>query len=693
MLSQQSAPGFAYIAVPHLAYGNILQELFFAGVNVIKEKPLAINAAEGFTLIEAANKTGVRLGVSAQRRFSKRYNRLREWLPRVGRVSAVHVIEKIVVSDFTEGWRASKNAAGGGVVLDMGYHMLDQLVGLFGREFREVSARLLKTRSGQYDVEDTAHIHISYAGGIEASVVLSRAGAEQEEILEIIGEHAVLRLNGTKVKFLATGSHDAGNDIFNCEESTNDMLKDLFSSFISGADTDLWNTERDLAVMRLIDAIYSEGKLEQLSSTKSIVGDSSDVPAKKWSWPRLTKEIENDVHKQLHTTLSIYNNGGVFGEFETEIKSAISTPDSNLRVLLHNSGTSALHATFYSLGIGRGDEVIVPVYTFHATISPLMQLGVVPVFVDALTGTGNIDPDGVRAAITKKTKAVVITHMWGIPCDMKQLVQICKEAKIRLVEDCAHAHGATLHGQSVGTFGDGAAWSIQGEKVVTGGEGGVSVTPNEEMYYRQLIHGHYNKRCKTEIPKSHPLHAFSLTGAGLKNRAHPLAISIALNQLRLLPSIHSWKSIYASQIIQALSIVPFIRPPQIDAGASPSWYALVFRFDAQAAPKGLTRERYVDELVRRGLDDVDIPGSTKPLYKEPLYVRPWDVLPHVYEPDAYEPQWSNSDFPGADMFYQSAIKIPVWAYEDDRATIEIYSKIMVQVAYEFIDGFLPIVIE
>ena len=95
--------------------------------------------------------------------------------------------------------------------------------------------------------------------------------------------------------------------------------------------------------------------------------------------------------------------------------------------------------------------------------------------------------------------------------------------------DCAHAHGATVNGKVVGTFGDCAAWSIQGKKVVTGGEGGVSVTQHKEAYYRQLINGHYNKRCTTEIPKDHPIRAFVLTGSGLKNRTHSLAVAVALH--------------------------------------------------------------------------------------------------------------------------------------------------------------------
>lgn len=170
-----------------------------------------------------------------------------------------------------------------------------------------------------------------------------------------------------------------------------------------------------------------------------------------------------------------------------------------------------------------------------------MHLGVKPIFVDASPETGNIDSSKIARAITSKTKAIIVTHMWGVPCEMEEISDICRKNGIILLEgkhwlftcdmchgwihaliDCSHSHGASINGKKTGTFGDGAAWSIQGDKVLSGGEGGVSLTPYSEVYYRQLLHGHYNKRCKSEIPKDHPLQDFSITGAGLKNRAHPL---------------------------------------------------------------------------------------------------------------------------------------------------------------------------
>ena len=97
---------------------------------------------------------------------------------------------------------------------------------------------------------------------------------------------------------------------------------------------------------------------------------------------------------------------------------------------------------------------------------------------------------------------------------------------VLLIEDCSHAYRAKIDGKTVGTFGDAAVWSPQGQKIISGGEGGITLTKHADLYYRQLIWGHYNKRCKAEIPSDHPVSSFSLTGAGAKNCAYPLAIAL-----------------------------------------------------------------------------------------------------------------------------------------------------------------------
>ena len=341
----------------------------------------------------------------------------------------------------------------------------------------------------------------------------------------------------------------------------------------------------------------------------------------------------------------------------------------------------------YSL-FADGGKVIFPVYTFHATCSPAMHFGIRPIFCEALEN-GNIAPAAIAEAITARTKAVVVTHMWGVPCDMLAIRSVLQNRKdILLFEDCSHAHGAQLNGQPLGTFGDGAVWSLQGQKIVTGGEGGITLTKHADFHYRQLLWGHYNKRCKIEIPVDHPLRSYSLTGAGLKSRAHPLAIAIALNLLRKLNEIRKFKSYYAQQLAEGLESIKFLQVPTFgftpNGYTEPAWYAFVMRFKSTQAPDGLDRETFVGELLSHGLGDVDIPGSTGLLHKESLYVSPETILPHLYTQGSAGTRESSSSFDRAQSFYDEAIKLPVYATADDQAITDHYIQTINAVAQKWV---------
>src|ERR1700722_626714 len=340
--------------------------------------------------------------------------------------------------------------------------------------------------------------------------------------------------------------------------------------------------------------------------------------------------------------------------------------------------------------------MIFPVYTFHATCSPAMQLGITPVFCDC-KADGTIDPLAIVKCITPATRAVVVSHMWGIPCDMEAIIATLSQSTNRhiyLLEDCSHAHGAMIGGQQVGTFGNAAAWSLQGQKIVTGGEGGIVLTKHADWHYAQLIHGHYNKRCKTEIPATHPLREFFLTGAGLKNRAHPLAIAIALNQLTKLPRILTTKRRFAAFMSIRLGKIPFLKVPDVQLlesrGIFPAWYAFVVHFDTASAPPDLTRNSFVEALHREGLLEVDIPRSTGLLHKEPLFVKPWVILPHLYTEGRYlRPSQEEAAlrFPSAQDFYDTAIKLPVWGYNCDQKMVERYVEGVSAVAWKFLSQY------
>lgn len=150
------------------------------------------------------------------------------------------------------------------------------------------------------------------------------------------------------------------------------------------------------------------------------------------------------------------------------------------------NGTVAIHLALLALGIGPGDEVIVPTLTYIATVNAVTYTGAVPVFADSLNKTWQINPTEVKKKITSKTKAIIAVHLYGHPCEMDELGKIAKEKNLYIVEDCAEAVGSMYKKNYVGNFGDLATFSFYGNKTITTGEGGMIVSNNPLFHQRVM---------------------------------------------------------------------------------------------------------------------------------------------------------------------------------------------------------------
>ena len=148
------------------------------------------------------------------------------------------------------------------------------------------------------------------------------------------------------------------------------------------------------------------------------------------------------------------------------------------------NGTVALHLALIALGIGPGDEVLVPTLTYIASVNAIAYTGATPVFVDSVRSTWQMDPEDVRRHITPRTRAIMAVHLYGQSCDMQALTDIAREHRLFLVEDCAEAFGTLYAGQHVGTFGDISTFSFFGNKTITTGEGGMVVTNDKTLNER-----------------------------------------------------------------------------------------------------------------------------------------------------------------------------------------------------------------
>jgi len=199
------------------------------------------------------------------------------------------------------------------------------------------------------------------------------------------------------------------------------------------------------------------------------------------SWPQFTPEIIEAAMEPLRSGRVNYWTGELGMRFEQKwaewngAKFGIST----------TNGTSALHVGLAGLGIGPGDEVIVPSYTFIASSFSICQAGAIPVFADVERETHTLSPESVEAMISDRTKAIMPVHLYGIVCNLGPLLEIARKYDLFVVEDCAQAHGATYRGKKVGTLGDVGCFSFcQSKTFTTGGEGGCVITDDEDVAWR-----------------------------------------------------------------------------------------------------------------------------------------------------------------------------------------------------------------
>lgn len=332
-------------------------------------------------------------------------------------------------------------------------------------------------------------------------------------------------------------------------------------------------------------------------------------------WPRLTPDLEACMVAQARQGLSIYDRSGIVQEFEDAFAGYVGVP----RALATSSGTAALHSLYYGARIGPGDEVICCDYGFFATVTPLLQLGARPVFVDCCAD-GTISVASAEAAITDRTRAIVVTHMWGQPGQVDALRSLCDRRGLLLFEDCSHAHGARFAGQVVGSFGDGAAWSLQAQKTIWAGEGGVLATSLPDLYERALLLGHFNLRALQEIPQSSPNFASAFTGTGLKYRAHPLGLALALPQIKTVDQLIEDRQKSAAALIDALRSVPGIEVVQSwQPGTVHSNYALVALIDPTVC--GFDRQAFTAAMHAENIRTVSIPRQMNSMSQYPVFTQ------------------------------------------------------------------------
>jgi len=250
------------------------------------------------------------------------------------------------------------------------------------------------------------------------------------------------------------------------------------------------------------------------------------------------------------------------GPFVREFESEFANYIGRKRSVSTSNGTGALHLALLAVGIGPKDEVIVPTLTFVATANSVVYTGAKPVFADSHPDYWCIDPDQIRSRITKRTKAILIVHLYGHPCDMKPIAEIASRNGISLIEDCAEAHGAEYCGKMVGSFGDVSCFSFYGNKIITTGEGGMCATNDSELDEKmRILRGHGMSTRKPHWPNV----------LGYNYRMTNVQAALGLVQLRKIGKLIEKKRKIAAMYKNLLQTNLVAHPPEMTWAKNVFW--------------------------------------------------------------------------------------------------------------------------
>lgn len=273
-----------------------------------------------------------------------------------------------------------------------------------------------------------------------------------------------------------------------------------------------------------------------------------------------------------------------------------------------SSGTVALQVALEAAGVGVGDEVIVPSYTFVATAASVALVGAIPVFVDVSPETYCIDAAAVEAAVTERTRAVVAVHLAGQPADLDALTALCQAKGLRLIEDAAQAHCAEWKGRRVGAIGDLGTFSFQASKNLNAGEGGFVVSDDDDLADAAWSI-HNCGRSRTGEWYEHPL-------VGGNYRMTEFQAALLLSQMRHLEDFAERRSRNAALLTDHLDTVEGVEPLAVDPRVTRHAYHLyVLRFESGAFG-GVSRDRFVEALAAEGIPAA---AGYRPLYLEPAF--------------------------------------------------------------------------
>jgi len=330
--------------------------------------------------------------------------------------------------------------------------------------------------------------------------------------------------------------------------------------------------------------------------------------------------------------------------------------------LTTNNGTAALHSAFFSVIKNPGDQVITSVHTWHLGVTPIICTGGVPVFCDIEPLTLNIDPSKIEEKITPKTVAICVTHVYGHPCDMDAINSVAKKHGLAVIEDASHSHGCEYKSKKTGSLGDIGCFSLQGSKLMSGGEAGIIVTDNHDYYQSCIMLGHYERmeKLSAKYDRYKANQEIPFMNLGYKYRIHPFAAAMALVELKYLDERNQLQIQNCSYIGRNLEKIegfkgPFVAPYVTKLG----WLNFLIRLEPEYF-KGIPRTKIIDALRAEGIEAATGRPGYIPLVRQPL-------LNEIEHHPAYviwyhflnnHPEYKIDDYPVAEKVLFERIAIP-----------------------------------
>lgn len=349
------------------------------------------------------------------------------------------------------------------------------------------------------------------------------------------------------------------------------------------------------------------------------------------SWPSFTREEADAVAATLLSNRVNYWTGDRCREFERQFA---AWTGSRHAVALAN-GTVALDVALKALGIGPGDEVVTTPRTFLASASCIVTAGATPVFADVDRDSQNITADTIRAALTPHTKAIICVHLGGLPCDMDPIMDLAREHGLKVIEDCAQAHGAVYRGRSVGSIGHIGAWSFCQDKIMTtGGEGGMVTTDDPDLWSFMWSYKDHGKSWEAVYERPHPPGPRLVHDSfGTNWRMIEMQAVIGLIQLGRMPDWTARRTAIASALMDVCRRHALVRTPPVPNHSIHAWYRFYAFVRPEALADGWTRDRIVEAITAEGVPCLH--GSASEVYLERAFDgtgwRPRERLPVARE--------------------------------------------------------------